>query len=523
IQQKAFDAVHDPSDPSKKDIIFKMSMPIEEDFQPGLDEFCRLRRLGHFEDAEQQFQHTLKNLQGMPYVLVQYCEMLLAAGRYTSFRAVSYRKKYASLESEESVKDPCLDMLEGNFWLLDLLAKVPQPSFDGDIFEAIKRILGKLELESAMGSTEHLNDHYFNHVFKWNQLYHRILGENRIWDLRDLLVAAVSLFGTQFLTQCLNGKSFSLALDRLLEDWIQPEYDESTNLGLLDLFTSLLLDRPSSIKDNPKAALLLEHAKTLAESIQVNDTQNMRSRPFIQWIMAKVVSEMGDIPIRPDGLRVEDFSGITIFPGPGVHLPVYIPAEPWDKPHWDMYSVRSNHQQRQALQVALQAARFIGDYRLQATCLKILILYSQEPKVLMDSLSSLQFEQGDTEGFLETCLSKYIALGSEDEAARLDLVADIEKLGTILRDKSGDAQPRVYSSNSFCEPKASLLWARDVIIRILAENADRDGGQNNFLKNNVEFWNGQLVKYGSRLPLPMANIIQEKYRVQLPQRIQTPL
>lgn len=149
-----FDAVHDPSDSGKKDVIFKMSLPIEEDFQPDLGEFCRLRRLGRFGDAEKHFQHTLKHLTGVPYVLVQYCDMLVASGNYKSSRTISYRYKYPSLDSEESVKDPCLDMLEGNFWLLDLLAKVPQPSFDGDIFEAIKRILGKLQTESAMGSTE---------------------------------------------------------------------------------------------------------------------------------------------------------------------------------------------------------------------------------------------------------------------------------------------------------------------------------------------------------------------------------
>ncbi|KAK4211401.1 hypothetical protein QBC37DRAFT_376092 [Rhypophila decipiens] len=246
--------------------------------------------------------------------------------------------------------------------------------------------------------------------------------------------------------------------------------------------------------------------------------------------MAKVVSEMGDIPIRPDGLRVEDFSGITIFPRPGAHLPVYIPAEPWDKPHWDMFSVRSSPQQRQALQTALQAARSIGDYRLQATCLKILILHSQEPKSLMDLLATLQFEQGDTEGFLGTCLSKYIVLSSEDEASRLELIAEFEKLRTILPNKPGDTHPEpascppgVYYSNSICAPRAFLLWARDVITKVLADNAGRDGGENNFLKNKVEFWNGQLVNYGSRLPLTMANHIREKYQVQVPPHIQLPL
>lgn len=149
-----FDAVHDPSDPAKKDVTFRVTIPIEEDFEPNLEEFCRLRRLGRFSDAEEHFQHTLSHLRGNPYVLVQYCEMLLASGSYNAFRAVSHRDKYPSLGSEERPKDPSLDMLEGNFWLLDVLAKVPQPALDGEIFQAIGRMLGNLELGSAMGSTE---------------------------------------------------------------------------------------------------------------------------------------------------------------------------------------------------------------------------------------------------------------------------------------------------------------------------------------------------------------------------------
>ncbi|KAM7190542.1 hypothetical protein V8F20_009675, partial [Naviculisporaceae sp. PSN 640] len=523
-----FDAVHDPSDPAKKDVIFKLSIPIEEDFQPDLGEFCRLRRLGRFGDADKHFQQCLKHLTGVPYVLVQYCEMLLASGSYNSFRTVSYRYKYPSLVSEESVKDPCLDMLEGNFWLLDLLAKVPQPYFDGDIFEAIKRILGKLETESAMGSTEvhsvtqRVKEHY-RKVFDWNKLYHRLLAENRIWDLRDLLVAGGSLFGSQFFSQCLNASTFPKALDQLYEDWIQPEYDESTALALLDLFTSILIDSPSSLQDDPKPRLLLEYSESLVESIQTHDPSNMKSRPFIQWIIAKSISEMGDIPERPDGLRLRDFSGTVIRPGRGIHLPVYIPAKPWDNPHWDMFSVRSSPQQRQSLHVALQAARYIGDYRLQAMCLKLLILHTQEPKVLMESLQSLQWEQGDNEGFLETCLSKYLAVSGENGTTREDLISDFKKIDNILPGNLTQILPVVYNSNSFCEPKASLLWARDVVKALLTDHAADEDEGNRFLQVNINFWNGRLTEYGSRLPHYLINHIRKEFRAEIPPQIKGPL
>lgn len=371
--------------------------------------------------------------------------------------------------------------------------------------------------------TQRVKDHYCNRVFNWNQLYHRLLGENRIWDLRDLLVAGASFFSTAFLSQCLNVKSFSKALDQLFEDWIQPEYDESTAFALLDLFTSMLLDNPSSVKDDPKPSLLLEYSKSLVESIQAHDPQNMKSRPFIQWIIAKSISEMGDIPERPDGLRLRDFSGTIILPGRGIHLPVYIPAKPWDKPHWDMFSVRSSPQQRQSLHVALQAARYLGDYRLQVICLKLLILHTQEPKVLVDSLASLQLEQGDNEGFLETCLSKYLTLSGDNESARADLVSDFKKLDSTLPGSSSQILPRVYNSNSFCEPNASLLWARDVITRLLTDQPTDDEEGSVFLKNNINFWNVRLSDYGSRLPTYLANHIRKTFSAEMPQQIQAPL
>ena len=153
----SFDVLHDPSEPAK-DVIFKLSLPIKEDFEPILEEFCRLRRLGRFKDAKELFGSKLEHLGAVPYVLVQYGEMLLASGDYKSFRSLQHWEKYPSSESEdeETIKDPCLDKLEGNFWLLDFLAKVPhsQPTPEGDIFQAITNIVGKLSFEPDMGSTE---------------------------------------------------------------------------------------------------------------------------------------------------------------------------------------------------------------------------------------------------------------------------------------------------------------------------------------------------------------------------------
>ncbi|KAK3330863.1 hypothetical protein B0H66DRAFT_528204 [Apodospora peruviana] len=382
-KRRNIDIVHDPAELAK-DITVKLRLPIEEDFQPDLEAFCRLRRLGRFKDANDHFEAKLKHLSTVPYVLVHYAEMLLASGDYKSLRSLSHRYKYNSSRTE------ALSILKSNF-SAHRFSRISTSYLPGNAVEFVCDTLELLSREPAMGSTEECSGECFMHnlkdytlaIFNWNELYHHLRGENRIWDLRDLLVSAVSLFGNQeFLFRLLSVKSFTEDLDEIWKDWSQPEFEEGTTL-------------------------------------------------------------------------------------------------------------------LQVLRVALQAARFTGDYQLQAACLKLMILHQQEPGMLMDVLGTLQLDtQGDKEGFLSTCLSKYLALVAHDGDRQSRLLTDFQMSQNTLANDG----PYLSYTNTYA-PKPSVLWARDVITQILVEaDLKFHASLQSFLARNRNLWEQQLRNYGPRLP-----------------------
>ena len=233
---------------------------------------------------------------------------------------------------------------------------------------------------------------YSMDIFDWEQVYQNLLREGCVWDFRDLLVAAVLVFGwEESSTQLFGTSSAARVLDIISNDWMAPLYDEASILGLLDLFTSLILQDPS---DGMKSRnlLLLQEASALAESAQEHDAELMRSRPFIQWLLAKATLEMEKPPERPDGVRLEDFRGLVIDQGKGVHLPIFVPSRHTNTPGWDMFSSRPSDAIRRVVEVAAGAAHHIGDYTLQAEALKLLVLQSRDPRRWMETLSHLQLE-----------------------------------------------------------------------------------------------------------------------------------
>ncbi|KAK4129854.1 hypothetical protein BT67DRAFT_267129 [Trichocladium antarcticum] len=227
-----------------------------------------------------------------------------------------------------------------------------------------------------------------------------------------------------------NTRCISLTGTRCIMNYLTGAlYDEASTLGLLDLFTSLVLRDPS---DGMKSRnlLLLREARALAESAQAHDEGLMRSRPFIQWLLAKAALEMQNPnPLdRRDGARLGDFGGLMIDQGKGIHLPLFVPGRNiTNKPDWAMFSSRSSDATRRVTEVAAGAAHDIGDHTLQAEALKLLALQSLDPRRWMDTLAHLQLEtQGDREGYLTTCLAKYlVSAGNSEEAI---LLRDLTKL-----------------------------------------------------------------------------------------------
>ncbi|KAK3952578.1 hypothetical protein QBC32DRAFT_139915 [Pseudoneurospora amorphoporcata] len=236
-------------------------------------------------------------------------------------------------------------------------------------------------------------------------------------------------------------------------DWLQSCDDEATVLGLLDIFTSLALE--SSAPDNSRPgvlAALIKHARVLAEYVQRCGPDAVTTRSFIQWILAKTVAELRMEP-GFHNVGLDRWDRLVINQGESVHLPVFVPLKPSEKPSWRMFLTTSNTTQESAVKVAYRAALHTDDLSLQAMALKLLSLQLEDPREPLRTLSLLQMGmQGDIDGFLSTSLSRYLLVEHLSDARSL-----VQELSDL--DNLSGGQSLLYSGVNPC-----LLWARDVIL-----------------------------------------------------------
>ncbi|KAK3495699.1 hypothetical protein B0T13DRAFT_303484 [Neurospora crassa] len=506
LKNKVVDAIHDPS-LSTKDITIRIGLPIEQDISLDLESFCRLRRLGRFSAARKVYESKLVQHSTAPYILVQYAEMLVVSGNYKGFNKLIYPEESASAADHN---------LETNFALLKLVAH-SETRYTTNAMKTVLSVINSMKGAQLVGSTEiqifslclqimcylkaavHedvVSEAVINakRVFEWKSLYLRLLGEARIWDFRDILVGAASLFGWEEISFMLFGsKTLDQVLNMIHQDWLQTGDDEATVLGLLDIFASLILHgRPLDPTRQPSLSSFARHARVLAEMAQKNNPDNMNTRPFIQWILAKTVIEMTPVPKRPDGVTLQNFMGLLLDQGDEIQLPVFVPLWYSSKPGWGMVSARSNPAQRTAVEVALGAAMQGDDFHLQALALKILCLQSQDPSNLLDALLALQLKtQGDHDGFLRTWLAKYlIADTSTDHEALLETLAQSMKFV--------DSSKRHYMANP------SLVWATKAIEDHLLE---RVSGQ----EIQAPHWGYWFSKHGRDLPQYIMDFVIRHY------------
>ncbi|KAK4230697.1 hypothetical protein QBC38DRAFT_325454, partial [Podospora fimiseda] len=289
-------------------------------------------------------------------------------------------------------------------------------------------------------------------LFDWKTLYLELLARKQIWYLRDVFTAAFTVFTWEFLSVRFFGtEDISQALKVLFDDWKPVEYDEDITMGLLDLATSLLfLWFPSH--EN----LVVSYAQPLAVEIQKHNPEHMRSRPFIRWLLVKSSfngtgpdGSDKNHPPRPD---VASLPGALLKQSIGAHLPVFVPVALGKKPDWDFFVFPTSRSNRAAIEMSLQIAKHTGDFQLQATCLKLLTLQSRHPRQFIDALGDLQLNtQGDKEGYLETCLCKYL------------VVTGTEEMEHLLRHLQGIHVGALHSE--WANP--DLRWAKGVIERAL--------------------------------------------------------
>ncbi|KAL2118962.1 hypothetical protein VTJ04DRAFT_5921 [Mycothermus thermophilus] len=213
-----YDLIYDPSH-SNKDISIRLQVDVEEDWSDDLETFCRLKRLGLIKEARKFFASSLGHLSSVPYIRVQYAEMLLSAGSYKEFRDLVFLLDCPGRESDRP--NDCLNRhkLKANYLLLKLLSQPEHHDYVTRAWYAVCNDLKALESDynTPFGSTEFQLltlclrvldrlQQYTNRdaileakrfalgLFDWRQMYFDLLSEACIWDFKDLFTAAVSLF-----------------------------------------------------------------------------------------------------------------------------------------------------------------------------------------------------------------------------------------------------------------------------------------------------------------------------------------
>lgn len=256
----------------------------------------------------------------------------------------------------------------------------------------------------------------------WRRIYWQLLSEGRIWDFRDAFVTVSETYGTKNALNAFLGDSSDSSIDGLLLDWKTNSRDESTELALLDLLSSTALAPDTSPDAGHLRETCLRLAEPIGKSLLDNSPHIIRSRIFVQWVIAKSVAGSG----RGNFKYLENYRGRTVFPEFEPGMPYYVPID-GENPGWVPPDLTPTA--RQSLEMALKTSRETQDYRTEARCLQELSLGTQDPSKPLQELVELQkSKQHDMKGYLATCFTRYLICGNADTKATL--LEDLKSLGS---------------------------------------------------------------------------------------------
>ncbi|KAH8748667.1 hypothetical protein F5883DRAFT_436340, partial [Diaporthe sp. PMI_573] len=448
--QTVFDVNH-PQDAS-----VHLELPITDDHETELEEFCRLQRLGNFAAAEEYFKNNLEPYLGNPYVFVQYGQMLLEKGDYLAFERLNAEAVFGKEElrtplPREKISDfDELKLLHQNWRLLKAICNIHSKGDYEDAISAVWYTIDNFSFGAGIGSTEaslkFSPERYHSGLREaarnWIELptlFKELLVQGRIWDFKDLYVESVAAFSDPGVKPFFDTDDNKRSL---IDDWISEEGDESTNLALLDL-----LLEPAQLR-----SVFLNETKSRAEAIIAHCPTSMRSRSFIRWILASAADALSGEKKGEDDLWVAHKTHVQGFPGlvwhsqdcflPGVYVPQNTENPGWVTPELALVV-------NEPLQLALNLAKELKDYKSQVACLKLLIFQSSDPTQLFEELASLQKSmQGDKEGHLETMLSSYLIC--KDRPSKEKLLEELQQTDD-WRDDMMLRDGLVYWSRDFIE------------------------------------------------------------------------
>jgi hypothetical protein len=478
------DVVWNPS--SKRDMTIRLELEFEEDIDSKIAALASLKRMGRFREAHEYFRANLADyLQDSVPVMVEYADMLLAQGYFScifeSFDDDAITKSCMTVAIDElsaeqvnlvlvlqlarSYSDPDMQTaLNVAQMASKFLETRPPRNSHGCIGSAELHVLCRyLKLSSYIRmSSNILWAAHFELRFGWQQwvgLYRDLLGGSRHWDLRDSMDAFVSAFGPrQACISLLGEDSVEAGISKLFDDWGRTVPTETSELCLLDILVCFCRECVvMEDEDNPMGLgnFLSERARVVASSVNENNKQRVKWRPYLEWILV----EEARVRLRKsvEGERINDAktaAGVTsrFFRGlPGWTtwsgaLPIYAPNAS-ENPGWPAFG-EGIELSDGLLGVVLKVSEEFGNFSTQASSLGELICRSRDPRSLFAKLDRLQLSvMGDKLGALRTRLSKYL-LTVDDECRRL------------LKEELLDLDPRLLRWRNFVQPLAQWCHLR---------------------------------------------------------------
>ncbi|KAK1466577.1 hypothetical protein CCUS01_07398 [Colletotrichum cuscutae] len=399
-----------------QDVTILTELDVTDDLEEDLEEYSRLVRMGRFRAAGRHFDNRLVHFIDNLYVLDQYCSALLAM---SDFQALSRIAEEFAMELRPGIYRTNIltrfyqaEVLSG----LEILSKEAKNKYSSYITEDLETLAEIRNHWPELDSTETDSDQLqvvmdsfsieggINH-FRPRAcalVYRHLRAEGRIWDFKDLLDRLSQMESTSICTTLQSllqeyGDDSENHLMKLLEsieeDWGSAA-DEVSSFALLEIFTTLTLASMNRQTSIPMVKIIFRIAQGHAQDILRENPINSKTRPYLRWIVAKVLVEQYTDP-KITGIFALA-SHLQRLPGkswkPEVALPLswmvlYAPDED-EGPKWHPdSSTTSGHDN--ALRTVLGVAEQLGDIPLQVTCLQLLIYQCSQPRPLLDKLGDL--------------------------------------------------------------------------------------------------------------------------------------
>ncbi|XXG98476.1 hypothetical protein Hte_004800 [Hypoxylon texense] len=458
LLERKIDGIWDPRNTS--DLTVHLKMPVQEDLEEVMEEFCRLQRLGDFTSATQFFRDNLQDHLDKPYILIEYAEMLLEQGDYNTLSGLHDDAIYNAGSNMRDTLDGGLLIW---YWeLVRVFVACHKPSaFLKDSFDSILSGLDRLRYSIALATSDDSSEKenisstevkmlalacrlgnlpnrrvrnqmrlLFSDFF-FQSLYTNLLRNGRIWDLRDIAIARMLTPGVDITNDWSFDPDIRRRVQGLITDWsgVGEEKDTSTTLALLDILMSLILDELMTITGTDDLIEdILDQCAPLVFAIIEKDPASMRSRPFMRWMLAKsrFTHTKGSGYVESQRQNLQSSEGITFYTK-RTRLPQYIPLKA-ESPGW--IPNQSPPDFEDSARIVAKTSKSLGDYQTESIALQELIKLSANPAKEFGELSNIQkLAQGDFYNYSKTLISKYLICDTDE--LRNDLKTEISGLFSI--------------------------------------------------------------------------------------------